>query len=163
MPIHDWSRVHFQLFHHFRQEWMVEIARALNRGGLPPGFSALLERGDDEGSRKRPSQIVIRRDLGRMIALIDAPLSEVKSSASALRVLVGSIIQCLEARVHVLLIDLFPPTPNDPFGLHKAVWEKLGHDDFVHSPPKDRTLVSYECGEIYSAYVEPNWCRRHLD
>ena len=43
MPIHDWSRVPPGLFHHFHQDWSIEIARELNRGRLPRGLSALVE------------------------------------------------------------------------------------------------------------------------
>ncbi len=35
MPIHDWTRVPAGLFHHFHQDWSIEIARTLNRGRLP--------------------------------------------------------------------------------------------------------------------------------
>ncbi len=43
MPIHDWSRIPAGLFHHFHQDWSIEIARTLNRGQLPKGMSALVE------------------------------------------------------------------------------------------------------------------------
>jgi len=43
MPIHDWTRVRANRFHHFHQDWTIEIARALNRGVLPDGFLALAE------------------------------------------------------------------------------------------------------------------------
>ncbi|MGH7140286.1 MAG: hypothetical protein ACREHD_31495, partial [Pirellulales bacterium] len=43
MPIHDWTRVPAGLFHHFHQDWTIEIARALNRGRLPSGVAALVE------------------------------------------------------------------------------------------------------------------------
>ena len=43
MPIHDWSRVPSGLFHHFHQDWSIEIARTLNRGTLPKGLSAMVE------------------------------------------------------------------------------------------------------------------------
>ena len=43
MSIHDWTRVPAGLFHHFHQDWSIEIARALNRGRLPAGLSALVE------------------------------------------------------------------------------------------------------------------------
>src|ERR1700722_3105293 len=43
MPLHDWSRVPAGLFHHFHQDWSIEIARTLNRGLLPKGLSALVE------------------------------------------------------------------------------------------------------------------------
>ena len=44
MPMHDWSKIPSGLFHHFHQDWSTEITRALNRGILPKGLSALIER-----------------------------------------------------------------------------------------------------------------------
>ncbi|MGC8642819.1 MAG: DUF4058 family protein [Isosphaeraceae bacterium] len=43
MPIHDWARVDAGLFHAFHQDWIGVLARALNTGGLPPGYFALRE------------------------------------------------------------------------------------------------------------------------
>ncbi|MBW3539480.1 MAG: hypothetical protein KY476_04350 [Planctomycetes bacterium] len=43
MPLHDWTPVPAGLFHHFHQDWSIEIARTLNRGVLPAGLSALVE------------------------------------------------------------------------------------------------------------------------
>src|SRR5262249_19552831 len=43
MGIHDWTRVPAGLFHHFHQDWTIEIARTLNRGRLPKGVEALVE------------------------------------------------------------------------------------------------------------------------
>lgn len=43
MPIHDWTRVGANRFHHFHQDWTVEIARSLNRGLLPDGYFAMAE------------------------------------------------------------------------------------------------------------------------
>src|SRR3954452_1207516 len=40
MPIHDWTRVSPGGFHNFHQDWTIEIYRALNRGVLPPGYTA---------------------------------------------------------------------------------------------------------------------------
>src|SRR5207244_3021787 len=36
-------RVDANLFHHFHQAWTLHISDALNRGLLPPGYSALVE------------------------------------------------------------------------------------------------------------------------
>lgn len=43
MPIHDWTRVDAGLFHHFHQEWTITLCNALNAGGLPPEYFALVE------------------------------------------------------------------------------------------------------------------------
>ncbi|HTU21592.1 MAG TPA: DUF4058 family protein [Gemmataceae bacterium] len=43
MPIHDWTRVDAGLFHDFHQSWTVALRDALNLGGLPPNYFALVE------------------------------------------------------------------------------------------------------------------------
>jgi hypothetical protein len=43
MPIHDWTRVDAGLFHDFHQSWTVALRNALNAGGLPPDYFALIE------------------------------------------------------------------------------------------------------------------------
>ncbi len=43
MPIHDWSRVNAGIFHHFHQNWMIQLAHALNSGLLPDDYYALAE------------------------------------------------------------------------------------------------------------------------
>jgi hypothetical protein len=43
MPIHDWTRVEAGIFHDFHHAWIEELARALNRGVLPPDYYALRE------------------------------------------------------------------------------------------------------------------------
>ena len=43
MPIHDWTLVQSGLFHHFHQDWSIELARTLNRGLLRDGLYAPVE------------------------------------------------------------------------------------------------------------------------
>src|SRR5438477_12894180 len=43
MPAHDWTRVEAGIFHHFHQDWTIEICRNLNAGRLPHGYFALVE------------------------------------------------------------------------------------------------------------------------
>ncbi len=43
MPVHDWSKVDANAFHDFHTTWISEIKKALNRGILPPGYSARAE------------------------------------------------------------------------------------------------------------------------
>src|SRR5262245_39245253 len=44
MPIHDWTRVHAGTFHDFHTTWMAHLKEALNRGVLPGGYSAMIEK-----------------------------------------------------------------------------------------------------------------------
>ena len=54
-----------------------------------------------------------------------------------------------------MVIDLFPPTPRDPFGIHKAIWDEIEEKEFAFRDGKDRILASYETGDVQANYVEP--------
>lgn len=43
MPIHDWTRTDAGTYHSFHQNWTIEIYRTLNRGILPPGYTAMAD------------------------------------------------------------------------------------------------------------------------
>lgn len=177
MAIHDWTRVPAGLFHHFHQDWSIEIARTLNRGRLPKGLSALVEHqtvGDRKGyvALNPPvtqfvrrttrefhtggaNRIVVRHHLGRIVAVIEIVSPGNKDSRAALRDFVEKAIDFLRKGIHLLIIDLFPPTPRDPFGLHKALWDEIVEEDFTFPPGKNLILASYETGGVRAAYVEP--------
>ena len=195
MPIHDWTRVPAGLFHHFHQDWSIEIARTLNRGRLPKGLSALVEQRsgawepdvlaiESRGKSKiglssgglatidRPStqivrrstkqiyagrsnRIVIKHHLGRIVAVIEIVFPGNRDSKAAIRDFLDTTIQFLQAGVHVLIVDLFPPTTRDPQGLHKLIWDEIEVESFNFPPGKDRILASYQTGRERGDYVEP--------
>ena len=103
----------------------------------------------------RANRIVVRHHLGRIIAVIEIVSPGNKDSRAALRDFIDKTIDFLRAGIHVLVVDLFPPTPRDPFGLHKAIWDEIVEEDFAFPEGKDRILASYETGNVRAAYVEP--------
>ena len=52
------------------------------------------------------------------------------------------------------MIDLFPPGPFDPEGMHGAIWKNLRG---VYQPPsgKPLTLAAYAAAGAITCYVEP--------
>jgi hypothetical protein len=54
-----------------------------------------------------------------------------------------------------LLLDVHPPGPRDPQGIHGALWEHLTGDPHEHPTDKPLTLVACSAGPIKTAYVEP--------
>jgi hypothetical protein len=102
----------------------------------------------------RANRIVVRHHLGRIIAVIEI-LSSGKDSRAALSDFVDKTIDLLRAGIHVLIVDLFPPTPRDPYGIHKVIWDEIEEEDFVFPEDKDRIVVSYETGAERAAYIEP--------
>ena len=47
-----------------------------------------------------------------------------KISRAALSRFVEKTVEFIEKGVHVLVVDLFPPSSRDPQGIHKAIREK---------------------------------------
>ena len=45
--------------------------------------------------------------------------------------------------VNLLVVDLFPPTPRDPHGIHKAIWDEHGDEPFEEPPGEPLTVVSF--------------------
>src|SRR5438105_213420 len=160
MPIHDWSRVPAGLFHDFHQSWSIRIKDALNSGRLPRGIAALVEqragpREADVLTIERANRIVVKHHLGRIIAAIEILSPGNKDSRAALRDFVEKTVEFLRDGIHVLVVDLFPPSSRDPQGIHKVIWDEITEEDFTLPPGKDRILVSYETGGERAAYIEP--------
>ncbi len=104
---------------------------------------------------QRANRIVIKHHLGRIIAVIEIVSPGNKDSRGALRHFVEKTADFIEVGIHVLVIDLFPPTPRDPLGIHKAIWDEFKEEDFAFPSGKDRICASYQAGDDLTAYVEP--------
>jgi hypothetical protein len=103
----------------------------------------------------RANRVVVKHHLGRTIAVIEIVSPGNKDSRVVLRDFVEKTIDFLRAGIHVLIVDLFPPTPRDPLGIHKVIWDEIIDEPFVFPEGKDRILVSYETHGVWGAYIEP--------
>jgi hypothetical protein len=63
--------------------------------------------------------------------------------------------QALEAGVHLLVVDLFPPTARDPDGIHRAIWVDRDEGDFALPADKPLTCVSYVGRPCIEVFLEP--------
>jgi hypothetical protein len=104
---------------------------------------------------ERANRIVLRHHLGRIVAIIEIVSPANKDSRPAIRDFIEKTAEFLHRDVHVLVIDLFPPTPRDPYGIHKAIWDEFIDEPFEFPSGKDRVLVSYKSGYELKAFVEP--------
>lgn len=111
---------------------------------------------DAEFYRRKKSSVVVRHVSGdRIVAMLEVVSPGNKASRHALRAFVDKACELLEHRIHLLLIDPFPPGPRDPNGIHAAIWEEVEDEPFVLPANKPLTLVSYECDLTTRAYIEP--------
>ena len=111
---------------------------------------------DVEFYRRKKSSIVVRHVSGdRIVAMIEIVSPGNKGSRHAIRAFVDKACELLEHRIHLLIIDPFPPGPRDPNGVHAAIWQEVEDTPFVLPADKPLTLVAYECDLKTRAYIEP--------
>jgi hypothetical protein len=199
MPVHDWTRVDAGLFHDFHQRWIAALSNALNAGGLPPDYFALVEqrirgpipdvltlrlsgegaepsngttavavatapprtrlvrRNDADIYAGKASRITVRHRPGDIVTVVEIVSPGNKASRAELRAFVEKSTNFIWQGVHLLVIDLLPPTPRDPQGIHKAIWDEFQEQEDDDALPLDKPLVvaSYDAGPPRVAYVEP--------
>jgi hypothetical protein len=90
-----------------------------------------------------------------VIALIEIVSPGNKASRHALRTFVDKAASALYRGYHLLIVDLQPPGPRDPNGIHGAIWEEIADASFRLPADKPLTLVSYSAGSKKRAYIEP--------
>jgi hypothetical protein len=122
---------------------------------LDPPATAFTFRTATQTYAARANRIAIKHRLGRTLAIIEIVSPGNKDSKAALSDFVQKAIEFLQAGVHLLIIDLFPPTPRDPDGIHQRIWDEIGEDRFAFPASKNRTLSSYQAGREKVAYVQP--------
>ena len=103
---------------------------------------------------KRADRVVIRHGRGRVVAIIEIVSPGNKDSRHAIRSFVEKAADILSQGIHLVVVDLFPPTPRDPQGIHKAIWDEFSDEPFDFLPDKPLTVASYIGGDLPTAYVE---------
>jgi hypothetical protein len=108
----------------------------------------------------RGNRNVIKHRLGEIVCVIEIVSPGTKDSKKRFSQFVDTAVEFLAAGVHLLVIDLFPPTPRDPQGVHNAIWDEIEGKPFELPADKRLTLVAYEAGDSTgqfgtNAYIEP--------
>jgi hypothetical protein len=128
----------------------------------PPPARHVAEAVMDDYVLKRRTVVVRHASGDRIVALVEIVSPGNKSSRHALRSFVEKAVEALYRGYHLLLVDLFPPTPRDPHGLHAAVWGQFADDPYQLPPDEPLTLAAYSAGPVKRAYVEPTAIGRDL-
>jgi hypothetical protein len=126
-----------------------------NIGVLSPPRTRFVRTAEIEEYAAKANRIVIRHPLGEVVAILEIVSPGNKESRHALRAFVEKSVEFLRQGIHLLVIDLFPPTPRDPQGIHKAIWDEIRDEPFDLPADKPLTLVAYAASPIKTAYIEP--------
>jgi hypothetical protein len=122
---------------------------------LQPPKVRLVTRAEAANYARKANRIVIRHPDGDVVAIVEIVSPGHKGSGHAIRAFARKAVQLLQAGVHLLIVDLFPPGRRDPQGIHKVIWDRVHDESFTLPPDKPLTVAAYTGGLETVAYVEP--------
>ncbi|HQZ66642.1 MAG TPA: DUF4058 family protein [Planctomycetaceae bacterium] len=139
-----------------------ELAEGATLGGMTTALqtrpqSRFTAQTEAEFYRRKKSSIVVRHVSGdRIVAMLEIVSPGNKSNRAAFQAFVEKASELLEHRIHLLIVDPFPPGPRDPNGIHAAIWEQVQDDSYRITADQPLTLVAYECDQFTTrASIEP--------
>jgi hypothetical protein len=121
----------------------------------PPEARLVAESELDHYRRKHKTVTIRHEEDHEVVVMVEVVSPADKHCRRAVRLFVEKVAMLLERDIHVLIVDLYPPGPLDPRGIHGAIWEAITGQDYV--PPQDKplTLAAYESQGTIRSYVEP--------
>ena len=123
--------------------------------GLFPTRARLVRRAEETIYVRKADRIAVRHRHGQVVAVVEIVSPGNKASKNELRTFVEKTANLIIQGIHLLVIDLFPPSKRDPQGIHKAIWDELVEEDFELPAEERLTLAAYDAGPPPVAYVEP--------
>jgi hypothetical protein len=120
-----------------------------------PPRARVVRRAEDTIYVRKADRIAVRHRHGQIVAVVEIVSPGNKASTNELRTFVEKTSNLIAQGVHLLVIDLFPPSKRDPQGIHKAIWDQFVEEDFELPADKPLTLAAYDAGPPPVAYVEP--------
>lgn len=104
---------------------------------------------------RKANRIAVRHEFGTVVAVIEVVSPGNKDSRHAVRDFKTKALEFLHRGVNVLMIDLIPPTPRDPDGLYRVIWDELGGPPLADRPAdKPLTVASFEAGSGPTVYAD---------
>jgi hypothetical protein len=108
----------------------------------------------DPYARRQRTLVIRHTSDDRIVAMIEVLSPGNKSSRHALRSLLDKAVAALDAGIHLLLIDVHPPGPRDPHGIHGALLNEIGTEEYVLTGARRLTAVAYTGGAVVDAFVD---------
>jgi hypothetical protein len=120
-----------------------------------PPKARIIVRSDAAEYARRARRITVRDDLGEVVSVIEVVSPGNKDTRHAIRSFSEKMAELLSFGIHLVVVDLFPPTPRDPQGVHKAIWDEVSEQPFELPLDKPLTVAAYSAGPPVTAYVDP--------
>lgn len=97
--------------------------------------------------------MTVRHRHGDIVAVVEIVSPGNKSSRADFDAFRKMSVELIQQGVHLLVVDLFPPTPRDPAGVHRAIWDEFGGEEEPLNSETPLTLASYDSASRV-AYVD---------
>jgi hypothetical protein len=124
---------------------------------LAPPITSIVAHAESPSYARLRKTITIRHTSHHaVVALVEILSRANKTSRVELARFLTKAQSALKQQIHLLVVDLYPPGPLDPQGIHGALWEALAQT--APAVDRDRPLIvaGYEASaEEITAYVEP--------
>ena len=120
-----------------------------------PPKTRFTDQTDETAVVRKTKSVVIRHTSGhRIVALVEIVSPSNKGSVSEIESLIRKGVEFLRNGVHLIFLDLFPPGPRDPQGIHPLIWSEFKTTDFALPSDKPLTLAAYAAGPVKRSFVE---------
>jgi hypothetical protein len=111
---------------------------------------------DLEFYRRRQSVVAVRHASGdHLVAVVEIVSRGNRMGRKAFEDFVRKAAALLDHGVHLLVVDLQPPTARDPEGIHGAIRGEMTGEEYRRPADKPLTLAAYMASSVLRAYVEP--------
>jgi len=120
----------------------------------PPAVHARTTITRDPYARVQRTLVIRHTSDDRIVAMIEVLSAGNKSSRHAIRSFLDKATAALDSGIHLLLVDVHPPGPRDPNGIHGALLNEIGTQDYVLGSERSLTAVAYTGGVVIEAFVE---------
>jgi hypothetical protein len=119
----------------------------------PPqvGITATIE---SDVFAQKSNRVIVFDDADEVVAVVEIVSPGNKSSRYRFESFVEKALHFLRSGIHLLIVDLCPPTSRDPQGMHAAIWSRMTDYDFHLPEGKLLTVASYSAGTVQRAFVE---------
>ena len=91
---------------------------------------------------ERANRVVIRHHLGDVVCAIEVVSPGNKAGKIAIREFVAKAVDFLKRGINLLVIDPFPPGPQDPQSLHKLIWDEFDEGVLFELPADEPLLLA---------------------
>jgi Protein of unknown function (DUF4058) len=107
----------------------------------------------DSYARIQRTLVIRNTSNDRIVAMIEVLSPGNKSSRHAIRSFLNKAVAALDGGIHLLLIDVHPPGPRDPQGIHGAMLNEIGAEDYTLGRERPLTVAAYIGGAVVEAFV----------